>query len=449
MIRKSVPTRREFLANTSTVVGATFAAAFGASFVPATALGRDGATAASERIRMGFIGCGRQCYYKNIPLFMRTGEVQAMAVCDVDDWRRNNAVNQIKTQYTSGKAKGTLSHVDQHLDYQDLLSRDDIDAVMISTPDHWHCQMALDAMKAGKDVALEKPITRTIAEGQRLIKAAAEQKRIFRVDSEFRSGESAHRATTLVRNGHIGRVRRVTTCVPESDIPCPQQPEMPIPIGLDYERWQGPAPRAPYTLKRVHTPESYERPGWMRHLYYCDGMITNWGTHLNNGAMWATDTERTGPVEIEATGTYPDPESFWNVLLKFNIQYKFADGLEWIYRTEKPYFLIEGDEGWVRADFTQFDAEPKSLLNIDLTQVDQTFPLQGEKENFLASVRSRQETLEPAEVGHRVTTLGHLGHIAIHTGRKLQWDPVKEVFVDDDGANQYLDKPIQHRPQIS
>ena len=145
-------TRREFLASSSATTGAAFAAAYGASFVPASALRREGHTAPSERVRMGCIGSGRQCYHKNMPLFARTGDVQAMAVCDVDTWRSENAVRQVETQYTSGRAKGTFSKVDQHVDYQELLARDDIDAVMISTPDHWHCTMALDAMKAGNVV---------------------------------------------------------------------------------------------------------------------------------------------------------------------------------------------------------------------------------------------------------------------------------------------------------
>ncbi len=394
---------------------------------------------------MGFIGCGRQTYAHNIPLFVRTPGVVALGVCDVDSWRVDKAVARIKEQYDSGRAKGSFSAVKKYVDYEDLLARDDIDAVMIATPDHWHVPMALDAMRAGKDVALEKPITRTIAEGQQLMAAAREHKRVFRVDSEFRSGKSSHWATSVVRNGYIGKVRRVLTCVPETDVPCPPQPEMPVPNELDYERWQGPAPRAPYTVKRVHAPQSFARPGWMRHLFYCDGMITNWGTHLNNGAMWATDTERTGPVEIEASGTYPDPDSFWNVLLKFDIHYRFADGLEWTYRTEKPYFVIEGDEGWVRAGFRQRDAQPKSLLTLERKPDDRQFRFKSEKQDFIDCVRSRQETLEPAEVGHRVTSLGHLGHIAIQLGRKLHFDPTKEVFKDDDAANALVDKPI-HQP---
>jgi len=430
-------TRRRFLKT------ATAAAIAAPTIIPRSALGADGAPPPSERVTMGFIGCGRQCYYKNIPLFVRTLGVQTLAVCDVDQWRLDNAVKQVKTQYDSGKAKGTFTPVDKYVDYEDLLARDDIDAVMISTPDHWHEPMAMAAMKAGKDVALEKPITRTVAEGQRLIAAARDLKRVFRVDSEFRSGKPSHWATTVVRNGYIGKVKKVLTCVPQSDIPCPPQPEMPVPEGFDYERWQGPAPRAPYTLNRVHPIKSYGRPGWMRHLYYCDGMITNWGTHLCNGAMWAADTERTGPVAVEGTGTYPGPDSFWNVLLKFDINYTFADGLEWTYRTETPYFVIEGEDGWVKAGFRELDAHPKSLLTLKPTADDEVFRFKSEKQDFIDCVRSREETLEPAEVGHRVTSLGHLGHIAIQLGEKLQFDPDKEVFKDNDAANAMLDKPIE------
>ena len=146
-----------------------------------------------------------------------------------------------------------------------------------------------------------------------------------------------------MRNGRIGKVHTVTVGVPQSDVGCPPQPEMAVPPELDYEKWQGPAPRASYTEKRVTKPKTYERPGWMRHLYYCDGMITNWTTHWNDGAAFATGLERTGPVEIEGTGEYPPADSFWNVLLKFGVKMRFANGVNWTYRTEKPFFRIEGD----------------------------------------------------------------------------------------------------------
>jgi len=221
---------------------------------------------------------------------------------------------------------------------------------------------------------------------------------------------------------------------------------MPVPEGLDYERWQGPAPRATYTEKRVHKPQAYERPGWMRHLFYCDGMITNWGTHLDDGAMWCTGLERTGPVEIEGTGKYPGPDSFWNVLLSFEVKYKFANGVNWTYRTEKPYFKIEGTDGWVLADFSSLKTQPESLAAAEIGPNEVHFRLKSDKQDFIDCVKSREETLEPAEVGHRVTSLCHLGHIAIQLGQKLKWDSDKERFLDNDAANAMIDKPI-HAPK--
>jgi len=218
-----------------------------------------------------------------------------------------------------------------------------------------------------------------------------------------------------------------------------------VPPELDYERWQGPAPRAPYTEKRVHPPKSYDRPGWMRHLYYCDGMITNWGTHLNNGAMWCTDLERTGPVEIEGTGTYPPADSFWNVLVRFEVKYRFANGIEWTYRTEQPYFKIEGTEGWVYADFHKIETHPASLRDAKIGPQEIHFRRKSDKQDFIDCVKTREETLEPAEVGHRVTSLCHLGHIAIQVGKRLQWDPQRERFLNSEEANAMLDRPI-HKP---
>jgi len=332
------------------------------------------------------------------------------------------------------------------VEFRDLLARKDVDAVMISTPDHWHAPMAIAALEAGKDVSLEKPITRTIAEGRRLSDTAAKLKRVFRVDSELRSIRSVHRAAELIRNGRLGRVHTVTVGVPGSDVGCPPQPQMPVPKQLDYQRWQGPAPPAPYTQKRVHPPKSYGRPGWMRHLFYCDGMITNWGTHLDDGAMWCTGLERTGPVEVQGTGTYPPPESFWNVLLSFEVKYRFADGLRWTYRTEKPYFKIEGTEGWVYADFRSIKAEPASILESKIGADEIRFRFKSDKRDFIDCVKTRRQTLEPAEVGHRVTSLCHLGHIAVQVGEKLCWDPQQERFVGNEAANRFLSQPI-HAPK--
>ncbi len=433
--------RRRFLKQSAWGAAAWSAPAL----IPISAWGSLAVPPPSQRVAVGMIGVGRQTRFVNLKQFLAMPDVQVVAVCDVDRWRLDQARTAVEAHYGSKSPAGTYRGCGAVVDFRELLARRDIDAVMIATPDHWHVPMALAALEAGKDVSLEKPITRTIAEGRRLADAVRRTGRVFRVDSEFRTTAGVHRAAELVRNGHIGKVLRVTVGVPGTDVGCPPQPEMPVPPELDYQRWQGPAPRAPYTEKRVHKPKAYERPGWMRHLFYCDGMITNWGTHLNSGAMWCTDLDRTGPVEIEGTGTYPPADSFWNVLLKFEVTYRFANGIEWAYRTEQPYFKIEGSEGWVYADFQKIATHPASLADAPLRPDALRFPRKTDKQDFIDCVKTRSETLEPAEVGHRVTSLCHLGHIAIQVGKRLRWDPESERFLNSDEANAMLDRPI-HAP---
>ncbi len=445
MTARRTITRRGFLARTLATTGA---AAMVPAIVPAAALGNDGSVAPSNRVSVGIIGVGRQDAAYNRRQLLALPDVQVAAVCDVDAWRLENAQKSVDEHYGQSTASGTARGCAAYGDFRELLARDDIDAVMISTPDHWHEPMTLAAFAAGKDVSLEKPITRTIAEGRRISDAADRLRRIFRVDSEFRTTRGVRQAAMLVRNGRIGKVLRFEVGVPQSDVGCPPQPEMPVPEELDYERWQGPAPRAFYTERRVHKPQSFERPGWMRHLYYCDGMITNWGTHTLNGALWAVDLDRTGPVEVEGKGAYPPADSFWNVMLQFSIRYRFANGMECVYATGRPYFRIEGTDGWVEADFREVKAEPASLLHETFGPDEMHFPAaaKSDKRDFIDCVKSREETLEPAEVGHRVTSMCHLGHIAVQVGGALKWDPDKERFTNSDAANAWIDKPIHSPP---
>ena len=434
--------RRKFL----TKAGHSCAAAIVAPIIiSSTALAKPGMPGANDRIGMGFIGCGRQMIGKNIPLFMRVAGVQPIAICDVDSWRIEQALAEMKRQVDLGKAKSSLGDVVAYADYQDLLARDDVDAVCVSTPDHWHLKMAMDALSAGKDLALEKPISRTIRDSQRLIEATKKHQRVFRVDSEFRSGYPAHRATTLARNGYLGKIVRVDVGVPLIDFPLELQAESEVPPELDYQRWLGDAPVQPYTEKRVHPRYSFERPGWFSITDYADGAITNWGAHLNGGAMWAADKERTGPIEVTGAGRFLPKDGLYDVLAEFDVNYRFADGLEWHYHTDVPYIRITGEDGWVWADFSKIDAAPKSLLSLQFKNNDRRFTFKGEKEDFIDCVRSRSETLEPAEVGHRINSLSLLGLISIHLGRPLKWDPLEQTFPIDEEANGFLDKPLMRR----
>ncbi len=411
------------------------------TIVPASVFGAD---APSNRITVGMIGMGRQAYYSNVKSFLGFADAQVVAVCDVDVWRLRNGRKVVEEHYGKGRSAGTFKGCSTHRDFRDLLARMDIDAVMISTPDHWHVPMAIAAAMAGKDICCEKPLTLSIAEGRILSDTVGRYHRVFRTDSEFRSHACFQRACELVLNGRIGVLRTIRTGVPAGDVTGPSEPTVPVPAELDYEMWLGPAPLAPYTPNRVHPRHSYERPGWMRVRDYCEGMVTNWGAHLNDIAQWGNGTERTGPVEVEGTGRYPR-DGLWNVLLDFQIRYRYADGVQLLYRIDRPYVRFEGTEGWIEADYNtrSLKAHPESVLNSPLGASDIRLPLQDEKRDFLDAVKTRGRTLADAEVGHRTTSLCQIGHVAIQVGRRLTWDPQAERFTNDNAANRLLTRPMR------
>ena len=437
--------RRTFLRQT-TAAGAVLAVPI---IAPASVFGADGTVAPSNRVALGFIGTGRQAVYANIPGFLHEPDAQGVAVCDVDSWRMENARKQVDAYYASQRPSGTFKGCATFRDWRELLARQDIDAVMISTPDHWHVPMAMAAAKAGKDIACEKPLTRSIAEGRQLADLVAREKRVFRTDSEFRSRVLPfNRAAQWVRNGKIGRLQTITVSTPK-DTALPAQPAMPVPAELDYEMWLGPAPEAPYTEKRVHPRHDTKgRPGWMCIRDYADGMIANWGAHLFDIAMLANDTERTGPVEIQGRGQYPPPGSLWNVILDFEVEYRFANGVRLLAQADKPAIRFEGTEGWIQINYPdEVTVQPESLIRWKPGPNDVVLSAKSnEKRDFLDAVAARGTTRVDAEVGHRTLTLAHLGLLAIDLGRKLKWDPVTEQIIGDAEANQRLEPKPRRAP---
>jgi myo-inositol 2-dehydrogenase/D-chiro-inositol 1-dehydrogenase len=429
----SVFTRRQFLKG-STAAGA-------ALFIPASVFGSD---VPSNRITIGMIGMGRQAYHSNIKSFLGADDVQVVAVCDVDTWRLDNAKKAVETHYAKERSTGRFKGCATYRDFRDLLDRADIDAVMISSPDHWHVPMATAAARAGKDICCEKPLTLNIAEGRVLSDTVRQYNRVFRTDSEFRSHACFQRACELVLNGRIGKVHTIRTGVPAGDVGCEPQPEMPVPEELDYDLWLGPAPYAPYTVNRVQPRKSYDRPGWMRVPEYCEGMVTNWGAHLNDIAQWGNGTDRTGPVEVEGKGEFPR-DGLWNVLLSFEIEYKYTNGVRLFYTISQPYVRFEGTEGWIQANYNDrsLKAQPESILKSPIGPNEIHLPLKSEKRDFIDAVKTRGQTLADAEVGHRTTSLCQLGHIAIQVGRKLEWDPEAERFTNDETANRLLSRPMR------
>jgi myo-inositol 2-dehydrogenase / D-chiro-inositol 1-dehydrogenase len=435
--------RRVFLRQAAIAGAATFAAP---AFLSTQGLAAEGKVAPSNRIAIGIIGTGRQSVYANIPGFLQQPDAQIVAVCDVDSWRLEKARQQVEDYYARERTTGMFKGCAALRDWRALIARPDIDAVMIATPDHWHALMAVAALKAGKDVACEKPLTRNIAEGRRISDCVIECKRVFRTDSEFRSIEDFRRAAQLVRNGKIGRLQRIFTGTPK-DSTLEPQPAMKAPPELDYDLWLGPAPEKPYSEKRVHPPhETKGRPGWICIRDYADGMLANWGAHLNDIAMWANNTEHEGPVEIEATGVFPPQDNLWNVIQEFEAHFRFANGVNLICKTDKPYVRFEGTEGWILVNYgKQIETEPESLALWKPGPQDLVLPAKtSEKRDFLDAVKSRQQPLYDAETGHRIASLSHLALASITLGRKLRWDGVAEKVTGDEQANQLLlPKPMR------
>jgi len=440
--------RRSFLKRAALASTAAIAAPY---ILPSSVFG---ANAPSKRITMAFIGTGRQASMANIPGFIKLPDVQVVAVCDVDSWRLAQAKQQVESYYAKTVPSDGYKGCAAYHDFREIIARPDIDTVMISTPDHWHAPIAIAALKAGKDVSLEKPITRAIDEGRRIADLCTRHQRVFRVDSEFRSLEPFHRAAELVRNGRIGKLRAVRTGSPKEIFPAEPETLTPPPPELDYDLWLGPAPQVDYMQKRVHTPHDLKsRPGWMRNLDYCDGMICNWGTHLNDIAQWGAGTERTGPVAIKASGKFHDNKA-WNVLEYFDAWYQFANGMELFYEMGEPHVRFEGEKGWLQVNYMASKLSPERLTASDPAILKEVigpeeihFPLKTEKADFIDAVKSRGQTLEDAEVGQRTTSLCHLAHISIKLGgEKLAWDPDKEVFLGNQEANKLTRRPPLRAP---
>jgi predicted dehydrogenase len=395
------------------------------------------------------IALGRQTLAYNLPLFMRSRDVQVVALCDVDRWRLALSHQKSVAMYRGDKADfDRLKDCPRTTDFREVLAREDIDAVMIGSPDHWHTAMVVAAARAGKDICCEKPVSRSIAEGRILADTVAEHGVVFRTDSEFRSESEFHRCCELVLNGRIGRLQTIRMAVPVLGEALPQQPEMPVPDDLDYEMWLGPAPMRPYTEKRTHEHRGYDRPGWYNCRDYSQGGLVNWGHHMADIAQWANGTERSGPVEVEGTGDFPPADGLWNVVLGWDVRYRYANGVELHYTHGEPFIRFQGTEGWIDLQYHHrvLSAEPASILDSTLGRGDKRFLLKNEKRDFLDCVKTRGQTLEDAEVGHRATSLCQLGLIACETGEKLKWDPARERFTNSDRANRLLACPPAREP---
>lgn len=417
--------RRRFIRQAAGTAGFAVGAP---QIVSSAVLGAEGKTAPSNRITVGFIGTGSHGMGWNLGPYLRHKDAQIVAVCDVDEGHLMRAKETVNDRYQNEDCLGTK-------DFREVLARKDIDVVMISTPDHWHTLISLLAIQAGKDVQCEKP-TLTIHEGRVLVEAVQKYKKVFQTSTEDRAVVEYHRMAELVRNGRIGKLQRIEVILPRQPTGPGVATPQPVPPRLDYEMWLGPAPFAPYTRDRVHFNFR-----WIED--YSGGIICDWGTHLFDTAQWANDTERSGPVEVEGTGTYWTG-GLYNTVKEYDVTFRYANGVVMTCKPGDPSIKFIGSDGWVGNTGWRgpVQASSKAILNskIEPNELHLYTNPKGEHDDFLQCVRSRKEPYFPAEIGHRVATVCHLANIAIKVGGKLKWDPVQERFIGNETANGMLDR---------
>jgi len=409
--------------------------------IRSSALGKAEAVAASERVVIGCIGVGPRGRLNTRGL-MHYG-AQVVAVCDVDAKARAAAKKEVEDHYAGKQGREKYIGCATYNDFRELLARDDIDAVLIATPDHWHVPIAISAVKAGKDIYVEKPLGVTIAEGQALRDAVRRYGVVFMHGTEQRSFSQFRFACELVRNKRLGELQTIKVACPGG-----QQtgvyPPMPVPKGLDWEMWLGPAPWVPYTRARL-------RPGPNQGWYFISdyassGFVAGWGIHHIDMAQWALDADHSGPVKIDGQGVFPE-NGLWDTPLTWSIDYTYANGVRVNFTDNsknRQGVRFEGTEGWIHVTRSSIEADPKSMLRsvIGPDEV-HLYKCDSDDGNFVECVKTRSETCSPIEAAHRSTTVCYLGYISIVLGRKLRWDPDTERFVNDEQANRMLSRSMR------
>ena len=429
------------------------------TIVPAHVLGKD---APSNKINIGQIGCGRIARDHDMPDTMKFDESRLMAVCDLDSKRLEDAKVFVNEFYKKKTGKDNFVDVKMYGDYREMLANKDIDAVMISTPDHWHAQPALEAALAGKDIYLQKPTSLTIREGQQLRDAVQKKNVILQVGTQQRAMPQFRVAAELVRNGRIGKLHTVKIGLP-GDPAGPDAPEMPIPSNLNFDMWLGSTPEVPYTEIGVHPQDDYSRPGWLRLRSYGAGMITGWGQHHYDSAAWGMDTELSGPVSVEALAEFPK-SGLWNVHGDFLVKHEYDKGIT-VYTSGGYTNGVQyiGDEGWIfvsRGAYTASASDPvdqekssKALNASDPKILDSMIganeihlqKIDDQHGNWLECIKTREQPISPIEKGHKACTVCLISDIAMQFDRRLEWDNTKEMFVNDPEANAML-KREQRKP---
>jgi predicted dehydrogenase len=444
--------RRTFLKNATTTTLAL------PTLIRSSALGKAGSTAPSERVTMGFIGVGGMGT-NDMRAFLAQSDVQVLAVCDPvkasdeyghwykKGWNgpwfgREPAAKIVEDDYAhkanSGQYKGCAAYVD----FRDLIARDDIDAVCIATPDHWHALCAIQAAAAGKDIYCEKPMSLTVAEGRAMVEAVQRYNVVFQTGTQRRSSQLYRFICEVVRNGRIGKLQKALVAIGSNNKQAPPSDwkPMPVPDWLDYEMWLGPAPWAPYHKDRCLYTFRFGAD-------YSGGQTTNLGAHGIDIVQWANGTDETGPVEVEDLGGEFPSDGLFTTATKVHFRARYANGAELVCKTqEDEIYRFEGTEGWIQVPVysDEITCHPESLKTTVIGPDEiHLYESNDHHRNFVDCIKTRGQTAAPVQIGHRSVTICHLGNIAMALKGKFRWDPVKERFADSRQANALLSKAMR------
>ena len=440
---KSSLSRRRFLASTALVVSAS------PLVLPSSALGKDGAMAPSERINIGVFGVGNRGS-DSIRAMRPLPDHQIVAIADCRRERAERARDVVNAMYAERTGFENYKGCDITWDFEEVLDRPDIDALWGTVPDHWHGPIYSRMIRSGKDIYGEKPLTRYVKQGVKVVQMARQYGTIFQVGTQQRSSPHFRLACELARNGYLGKVHTIEVAAPRGAA-YPAAEPCPVPDGFDYDRWSGPAPIFPFDAKRCEWLAMYMIS------HYCAGFITNWGVHHLDIAGWGIPEVFEKPFTLEGTGEMPDG-GMTDTWVKWRVKMEWESGLILDYcSTGDPHpqgCRFVGDEGWVHVNRGGIQSEPASLLDVSFKDTDTRLHVSPGSNasrdagyayiphtaDFFRSVRTRQDPVSPIEQGHCASTLGNISDIAIRSQRKLRWDWATSEFPGDADANQMLSR---------
>ncbi len=418
--------RRLFLKNSLSAVAGTIILP---QIIPSSAMGMNGVVSPSDRIVMGSIGVGSQGT-SNMRDFLKFREVQYVAMADLDSGHLEKASGMVNKFYKNEDCR-------TYKDYRDFLEKEKLDAVCISVPDHWHSITYVAAANKKLNIYGEKPLARSIGESQQIVKAVQKNKIVWQTGSWQRSVANFHKGAELVFNGRIGKVDHVEVGLPDATKLIGMPPLKPVPPELDWEFWLGSAPEAPY--------RGVCHWNWRWILDYSGGQLTDWAGHHIDIAHWGLGLDRTGPIEVSGVGVYPPATELYNVPMEFDFNCKYKSGV--VIRVANSSRLPKGmgvtwygENGWIHVDRGDvLTASKPELISEELgSNKKALYDSPNHWKNFLECVRSGKETIAPAEVAHRSISVGLLGEIAMTTKQTIQWDPDKEIILNNADASKML-----------